>query len=143
MDRYRRIRMMRMMPRHLLAAVLAAAVATATTACGTDDEPLDDDFATTPRDTLSAAPGTTDPGDVADTGGVRDGSVVSVEGEITADGVTCLAMRSDDGAVYTLVGHDMLADLQPGTRVYVEGIEPDVSICQQGTTLEVTLIEQR
>jgi LysM repeat protein len=70
-------------------------------------------------------------------------AVTRVEGRMTDEGVTCPAMRGDDGTLYTLIGHDDLDNLQPGERIYVEGTEPEVSICMQGITLEVTHLERR
>ncbi len=69
--------------------------------------------------------------------------VTRVEGRMTDEGVTCPAMRSDDDTLYTLIGHDDLDDLEPGDRIHVEGTEPEMSICQQGITLEVTRLERR
>lgn len=61
-----------------------------------------------------------------------------VEGELTAEGVECQALRADDGTLYTLVGD--LGEFSTGDDVRVIGVEPAMSICMQGTTLEVLRI---
>ncbi len=63
------------------------------------------------------------------------GEPVTVEGLLTDEGVTCPALRGDDGELYTLAGD--IGDLQPGQRVRVSGQLPEASICMQGTTIEV------
>ena len=60
-------------------------------------------------------------------------------GRITDEGVECLAMRDGDDFVYTLVGNT--EGLSAGDLVVVEARYVEMSICQQGTTLEV--IESR
>jgi hypothetical protein len=60
---------------------------------------------------------------------------VTIEGVLTDEGVTCPAMRGDDGELYTLAGD--IGDLQPGQRVRVTGEVAEMSICMQGTTIEV------
>lgn len=64
--------------------------------------------------------------------------VIRVEGRLSDDGVECQALRSDRGELYTLVGN--LEDFGTGDRVYIEGIEVELSTCQQGTTLEIRVI---
>jgi LysM repeat protein len=61
--------------------------------------------------------------------------IVTVTGNVTNEGVECLAMRDDRGRLYTLVGN--VRRLAPGDRVEVRGTPVRVSICQQGRTLEV------
>jgi len=68
----------------------------------------------------------------------RADGILQRTGEITAEGVECLAMRDTDGFLYTLVGNtDGLAAGQPVTLQarYVE-----TSICMQGTTLDVVRV---
>ena len=60
-------------------------------------------------------------------------------GRITDEGVECLAMRDGDDFLYTLVGNT--EGLSAGDLVVVEARYVEMSICQQGTTLEV--IESR
>ena len=68
-----------------------------------------------------------------------DGMVVR-RGELTAGGVECPALRGDDGVLYTLTGD--LAEFKAGDEVIVEGTLPEMSICMQGTTIQVARIEQ-
>lgn len=65
-----------------------------------------------------------------------------IRGEITDEGVECPALRADDdGALYTLAGApDWVV---PGARVEVEGPVVEVSICMQGTTIQVERIERQ
>ncbi len=63
---------------------------------------------------------------------------ITVEGVLTDEGVDCQALRGDDGQIYTLTGD--LGDFQVGDRVRVTGTVAEVSICQQGTTIEVRRI---
>jgi hypothetical protein len=60
---------------------------------------------------------------------------VTIEGVLTDEGVTCPAMRGDDGELYTLAGD--IGDLQPGQRVRVTGEVAEMSMCMQGTTIRV------
>jgi hypothetical protein len=60
---------------------------------------------------------------------------VTIEGVLTDEGVTCPAMRGDDGELYTLAGD--IGELQPGQRVRVTGEVAEMSICMQGTTIGV------
>lgn len=66
--------------------------------------------------------------------------VLAVTGTLTRQGVECQTLRGDDGQLYSLVGD--LQDFEPGDRVYVEGRRADMSICMQGTTIEVQHIEE-
>ncbi len=60
---------------------------------------------------------------------------VRVEGRLTAEGVECQAMRSDEGKLYTLTGDRK--GFKTGDRVWVEGEAVQFSFCMQGTTLKV------
>lgn len=59
-------------------------------------------------------------------------------GEITDEGVECLAMRDTDGYLYTLIGE--IGDLEPGDAVVLEGTYSEANICMQGTTISVTRV---
>ena len=59
-------------------------------------------------------------------------------GEITDEGVECLAMRDTDGYLYTLIGET--DGLEPGASVAIEGTYVETSICMQGTTLSVARV---
>lgn len=61
-----------------------------------------------------------------------------VTGVITREGVECPALRTDRGELYTLAGE--IEPFGPGDRVTVTGPVAEVSICQQGTTIEVRSI---
>ncbi len=56
-------------------------------------------------------------------------------GRVTDEGVECTAFRDGDGYLYTLIGDT--EGLEPGDEVAVDARYVEVSICQQGTTLEV------
>lgn len=58
---------------------------------------------------------------------------VTIEGVLTDEGVTCPALRGDDGELYTLAGD--IGEMQPGQRVRVTGEVAEVSMCMQGTTI--------
>jgi LysM repeat protein len=60
---------------------------------------------------------------------------MQVRGVLTEEGVECQAMRSTDGALYTLIGN--VEDYDSGEFVEVRGTSPDVSPCMQGTTIDV------
>jgi LysM repeat protein len=64
---------------------------------------------------------------------------VVVTGTLTREGAECQAMRGDDGKLYTLAGE--FRGFRPGDRVRVEGRIAEVSICMQGTTIDVRRIE--
>jgi hypothetical protein len=66
--------------------------------------------------------------------------MLEIEGRITDEGVTCLAMRDADDNLYTLTGE--MPDLQPGDRVRVTGERAEMSICMQGTTIVVSNVER-
>jgi hypothetical protein len=59
-------------------------------------------------------------------------------GEVTAEGVECLAMRDSDGFLYTLIGN--VGGLAAGDDVVVEARYVETSICMQGTTIEVVRV---
>jgi hypothetical protein len=65
---------------------------------------------------------------------------VKVEGVLTDEGVECQALRGEDGQLYTLTGD--LGGFATGDRVRVIGTVAEVSICQQGTTLQVRSIRE-
>ncbi len=67
-----------------------------------------------------------------------EGKVV-VTGKITDEGVEYLAMRGDDGTLYTLGRPENPP--RPGQRVRVTGTIAQASICMQGTTISVEKIE--
>ena len=62
------------------------------------------------------------------------------EGILTKEGVTCQAMRTDDGRLLTLGG--ALRGFGPGDRVCVCGPPSVTSFCQQGTTIYIALIDK-
>lgn len=65
--------------------------------------------------------------------------VITVSGVITSEGAECVAMRGDDGKLYTL---GRPKDLAPGDRVRITGTLAEASFCMQGITLNVTRIER-
>lgn len=68
---------------------------------------------------------------------------VTIEGVLTDEGVTCPALRGDDGELYTLAGD--IGELQPGQRVRVTGEVAEMSMCMQGTTIalgDITLLAE-
>ncbi|MBW3563603.1 MAG: hypothetical protein KY459_02650 [Acidobacteria bacterium] len=77
---------------------------------------------------------------LAVTGGSNDGDTITVTGQITDEGVECLAMRTEDGTLYTLGSSN--EELTPGDRVRVTGSIAEMSFCMQGTTLNVTTLER-
>lgn len=64
-----------------------------------------------------------------------------VQGRLTAEGVECPALRSDDGTLYTLLGD--LKGLKTGDRVAVEGTRVEISFCMQGITLQIKRLDRR
>lgn len=60
---------------------------------------------------------------------------IRVTGTITNEGVECPALKADNGKLYTLAGGT--GGFKPGDRVRVIGKVVQVSICMQGTTIEV------
>jgi hypothetical protein len=67
------------------------------------------------------------------------GQMINVRGTLTDEGVECQALRGDDGELYTLTGD--LSGFEEGDRVKVRGTVAEISICQQGTTIEVQSIK--
>ena len=65
----------------------------------------------------------------------RADGILQRTGEITDEGVECLAMRDTDGFLYTLIGDT--GSLAPGQEATLQGRYVEASICQQGTTIEV------
>jgi hypothetical protein len=110
------------MRRHIaaLAAILCLAAAPG---CGGRADPVSGDVNAPPRPPIDPI----------------DRSVIEVTGVLTDEGVECPALRGDDGTLYTLTGD--LKTFQVGNRVRVAGRVVEVSICQQGTTLEVVSVE--
>ena len=72
-------------------------------------------------------------------GGGKGGQMINVRGTLTDEGVECQALRGDDGELYTLTGD--LSGFEEGDRVKVRGTIAEISICQQGTTIEVQSIK--
>jgi hypothetical protein len=68
----------------------------------------------------------------------RPDGILQRTGEITDEGVECLAMRDTDGFLYTLIGNT--DGLEPGATVVVQGRYVEASICMQGTTIEVVSV---
>ncbi|HEX2834070.1 MAG TPA: DUF5818 domain-containing protein [Thermoanaerobaculia bacterium] len=64
---------------------------------------------------------------------------ITVTGTISDEGVECLALRGDDGKLYTL-GRPRNPPAS-GQRVRVTGTIAETSICMQGTTINVETIE--
>jgi hypothetical protein len=62
---------------------------------------------------------------------------VTIVGTLTSEGVECPALKGDDGVLYTLALRTAGSLPFPGARLQVEGTVADISICQQGTTIEV------
>jgi len=69
----------------------------------------------------------------------REGQL-RIVGEVTDEGVECPAVRTRDGELYTLAGAP--GWVEPGVRVEVEGPVAEMSICMQGTTLQVEQIRR-
>lgn len=64
-----------------------------------------------------------------------------VAGTLTDEGVECPAMRDDSGRLFTLSGN--LHGFGPGDTVIVDGTIAEMSMCMQGTTIEIQGIERR
>lgn len=64
----------------------------------------------------------------------------SVVGTLVGGGVECPLLRADSGRLYSLAGDT--GEYGRGDRVRVEGRLAEVSICQQGATIEVRRIEE-
>jgi hypothetical protein len=70
----------------------------------------------------------------------KGGKPIQVRGTLTAEGVECQALRSDNGQLYTLTGD--LGGFKTGDKVRVKGEIAQVSICQQGITIAVEKIQE-
>jgi hypothetical protein len=68
----------------------------------------------------------------------KPGETLSIKGVLTAQGVECQAFRGDNGTLYTLSGS--IGSYRTGDRVCVKGHPVEMSICQQGTTIQVESI---
>jgi LysM repeat protein len=68
------------------------------------------------------------------------GDTLTIEGRITDEGVTCPALRDDEGTLFTLAGvQEVPAE---GTRVRITGTLPEMSVCMQGITIGVERMER-
>jgi hypothetical protein len=65
-----------------------------------------------------------------------------IVGVLTDEGAECPAMRGDDGTLYTLTPRGVTEGFAAGDRVRIVGDEVEVSICQQGVTINVERIER-
>lgn len=63
---------------------------------------------------------------------------VCVKGTLTDEGVECQALRSVDGALYTIVGD--LSGFKLGDEVVVCGTIAEISFCMQGITINASWI---
>lgn len=72
------------------------------------------------------------------TGGGEADPGLRVAGRLTDEGVECPALRSLDGALYTLAGD--IDQFGPGDEVVVTGTKAETSFCMQGTTINVEKI---
>lgn len=68
----------------------------------------------------------------------RPDGILRRTGEVTDEGVECLAFRDSDGYLYTLIGET--DGLEPGQPAVVEGTYVEASTCMQGTTIDVKRI---
>jgi len=71
-------------------------------------------------------------------GPIPPNGILQINGVLTGEGVECPALRGDDGQLYTLAGD--LAGASLGDQVCVDGQLVEISICQQGITLEIKQI---
>ena len=70
----------------------------------------------------------------------RSNGQMEVTGVLTDEGVECPALRGRDGQLYTLAGDT--GGFDTGDAVTVRGTLAEMSICQQGTTINVQSIER-
>lgn len=70
----------------------------------------------------------------------KAGDPIRVRGTLTDEGAECPALRGEFGALYTLADGEL--DHPTGTQLVVEGTIAEMSICMQGTTIEVSSIER-
>lgn len=67
---------------------------------------------------------------------------IAVTGTLTDAGVQCQAVQGDDGVLYTIRRTPAVRQLQAGDRIKVTGPVAELSICQQGVTIDVATIER-
>ncbi len=65
---------------------------------------------------------------------------LTVTGTLVGGGVECPLLRADDGRLYSLAGDT--GAFSRGERVRVEGRLAEVSICQQGATIQIRRIAE-
>lgn len=65
----------------------------------------------------------------------RADGILRRTGQITDEGVECLAMRDTDGFLYTLIGN--IQGLRAGEPAVIEGTYVEASTCMQGATIRV------
>jgi hypothetical protein len=70
----------------------------------------------------------------------RRSGTITITGRVTDEGVECLAVRGDDGTLYTLAGGDR-GKLRTGARVRITGTIAEMSFCMQGTTINATTVD--
>lgn len=68
----------------------------------------------------------------------RPDGILQRTGQVTGEGVECLAMRDNDGFLYTLIGN--VDGLTAGESVVIQGTYVEASTCMQGTTINVTRV---
>jgi hypothetical protein len=84
--------------------------------------------------------GTADSTSTASTHGAN--MTTTIVGTLTAEGIECQAMRADQtNELYTLTGK-LLDGFKTGDHVKVTGNIAQVSICQQGITINVSAIDR-
>lgn len=66
-----------------------------------------------------------------------EAGAITITGKVTGEGVECKAVRSDEGALYTITGAGT-EKLQEGARVRITGTIAQISFCMQGTTISAT-----
>jgi hypothetical protein len=67
-----------------------------------------------------------------------EAAAVTITATLTDEGVECQALRGDDGTLYTIRRSNAVRAFRTGDRVRVEGNTAEISICQQGVTIDVT-----
>lgn len=70
----------------------------------------------------------------------EENNTVHVVGRLTDEGIECQALRDKDDKLYTLTGE--LEGFKAGDKVMVEGRVVALSMCMQGTTLNVESLEK-
>jgi hypothetical protein len=70
----------------------------------------------------------------------RPSGPITITGRVTDEGVECIAVRGDDGRLYTLAGGDR-DRLRTGARVRITGTVAEMSFCMQGTTINATTVD--